>query len=316
METWDNFEHTRDISILQDRYKHFTTLESNSCGPDCILFAGIYSGAIIRQHDAISFNALLKLNGPQLRFRLILTAHWGLLSLQNRNKARNAFADSIHESLKQRNIAHSSRETDVQDLIGYSFAGIPSYSYTTSKGYICCDRIMKINPESRSTTITDILITCRDDATLEQVINDSFSRSKVPNSRIRHTCTNKGCKGNLKVVYVVLDRLPPILIISIMNNNLTIERAKVAKVFSRLKVKFRGKKNARVKEYKIEGVILLRTIAAQRNHFFCRWNGISPYKNRVIEFDSLVKDEPYPVPSWEDNIAQDTIIRILFYRVV
>ena len=270
--TWNEKEGTiQDDAMFRNRYSQFPirSAELMTCGPDTILFAAIYSGAGIRRCDAISFGQMRGLSTAQKLLRLLLVN-----KLENIRGAANLFNGVLKGELGLPEDAMM----DISTALPLCFESLQSFSFTTVEGYICCDRTFRL---LRTTKIHRRAIVPLNSlkSSVESATNAFFGSRVVLDGA---SCGRQDCENEKKEYFrhVVLDRLPPWLIVS------TAATWKGTDpgwwLHESINVRYRTTKRLKRKTYKLKGLIY----HVDGNHYIARWEGRDQFDGVIVEYDS------------------------------
>jgi len=312
--SWDDFDYTRSPKILERRYDRITDNSRNSCATDALLFASIYSGAVIRQVDAISFRAFCnELTLIQRKVRLLLARPWGLLSQDARNQAR--------DELMQAMVPRPSLEdmvVNLHDLVNAWFEGMPSFSYTVLDAIVCCDirkpRVISgctLSPLRRTVLTFQLHRRVYSlNTTLAKIINSSFAPEPAKDQDRKFACNGPACQQAPRRLQVVLDRLPPALIVN-LERGPQISHNKARGFFADICVKHTTTSQHPITKvsYFVEGVIF-----RAGKHFVGRWKGKGTSLGRLAHFDGVSGAEVSTVDNWIDGLSLYDQVSVLFYR--
>lgn len=281
--SWDKPESTLPCKMLQDhaqgtRCSVFMNHQYNSCGPDAILVAGILSGVGIRRADAVAGDAFLALSSAQMVFRKILTEPWGTQTQTYRNSARDLLNNEMQDELKKISYNHADGQTDITDLMEYTFKGFPSYSFTMAHGIRCCNITYVGTPIRgiRTTTIglSRVNLSGKPTFSISHHINKFFAPEK--DGAVSNSCREPQCARKGQRMKVILDRFPPALAITI-NGTARLSAATRLKYFDPFTVKYHktGRENAaKTALFLVEGVILRTNITGRKSskaHYIIQW---------------------------------------------
>jgi hypothetical protein len=196
----------------------------------------------------------------------------------------------------------ASRLKSAAETAGLCFEELPSVSFNMIKTWTCCDNITTINMSSKGTgnvrRITGFRVGWIQEGagvTLQDYFNwyfgrrdtdaDKSEKDRVPNEK-RPSCTRgAGCTKNIDKQWVVLDRLPPLLVI-FWEQSESLQDIEKRRFFDDLSVGYcttRATNEGRV--YVCVGVIFWKWSASNANHYVFRWK---PHGQREIwEYDGL-----------------------------
>lgn len=318
-QSWDNFDHTRDIRILPSRYMFGTSFKNNSCALDTVLFAGVNSGAVIRQLDAISFRTILGLSSVQRQFRHILGRAWGAISQTSRDAARDGLKKQILLDYPTVYPAENNGMALVADIIDVCFLGLPSFTYTEINAYVCCNlevaqiakKEYKVLRARRRTLITiDVGKRGASKLSMQEMLQNYFRPKQDGCSGMRWACKEIGCKGNPSKVRVVVDRMPPMLVVS-LGGGMNVSDNLVRRPFHNVSIEHYTSGNTRIKTatYYVDGAIT--NVGA---HFIARWKGKEQMSGAILHFDCKETQEVSSVQGWVDSLRRFDRITVLFYR--
>lgn len=312
--TWDDFDYTRSHRILEKRFDCAVNNGKNTCATDVLLFTGIHSGAVIRQIDAISFKTFCcEITPFQRKVRLLLARPWGLLPQETRDRARDELIQAM-----DRKIFKENGMIDVQDLAHLWFDAMPSFAYTALKAIVCCDRekprIISRGPVKPSRcTILSLRVNRLEHfphMSLDNIINGHFAPRSAKDQDKTFACKRTDCQRAPRRIRVILDRLPPMLIVSLGGGS-RLSHNPVRSFFGDISVEHTttGQRPILTAPYFVEGVIF-----RIREHFIGRWKGKGKLSGKIVHCDSTLGAEVSAVDSWTDGLSLDTQVSILFYR--
>jgi hypothetical protein len=309
--SWDKFESTLDRGILRQRFTSVVQWKENSCAPDAVLFAGLHSGAAIQQVDAISVQSFLELSTSQKFFRGILCKPWGGLPIQERNQLRDQWRLQLN---RERNLSSPNGMMDVNEVVEKTFAGFPCCTFTIlRRAQFHCGRKVVAEEKSQSQRHSSILINIhKKHHTLQNRIQAYFNLRF--NSAQRHKCSSHNCNPELhETGWLVLDRLPPLLIVSIQNRGIAITTFKdnvpvLSDIIAITHQRLHGEK---IQSYAVDGAIFC--VGQEQNHFVACWKGKGRQADTYLYFDSAVSPHVYAESYWTAR-RTPCCLRVLFLK--
>ena len=208
---------TRSYNLIQGpRYC------DNSCAYDCIMMLGLFMEAGRVRIDQLPLDELASLNHPAQVLRKIVEKRWSDRDQEDIEAWRDIFRSSVVEVLHPSDRRRQMRETqELLPLLECAFAGLRQVSFTQTKAAWCsaCELPLLIKDESWNRRVTL-------SSTWDRQWFSRMVAAKTPYHRAVETIFSPIEKGGSKPVacfscksltdtdiFVVLDRLPPRLVL-------------------------------------------------------------------------------------------------------
>jgi hypothetical protein len=186
------------------------------------------------------------------------------------------------------------------------FEGLPQLSYTSVLIEVCYDGILRLRPRTSATRrhlheVSPAAIAAG--RSVESALNDLFGPSRsMSGDKLTPRCRRSDeCDMHPVRQRVVLDRMPPILVVG-FPIPITMEQEKVSKAVTVLELRIQGPKKAFCVKYKPLGCIMLHRDEA---HFTVRWVADRPGEDsgRIVYYDGMVNDQASDVGQFYDSLG-------------
>lgn len=287
------------------RYTVGAPYDNNSCAIDVCLFIGIFLGVGRVQGDQISFQAASDLPPPAYLLRVIASSRWGEISSTERGKLRDVLRQSLAE---YDNVTFpAGRFLSIQDVFTCLFTGSPLVSSTSVRGYVCCNNRVYIAETVKIKRQVSWQLPFLNGSSIESSLNALLSSDQ--HSDKAEPCSTH-CARNPKGQLLVLDRLPPILVIGCSDTlwNIALGNGN-GKGLDEISIQYRSPTQLESIKYRFCGVVLHHG----QNHFIIR----VLYDGKTIEYDGLnTEGRAMECSGWQSGLPRSIRTCLLLYTCI
>jgi hypothetical protein len=277
------------------RYNTFTTWHNNSCAYDVLIFCAIKLNVGRVRIDQLNFQSLRALSEPARALRTACLSSWGTIEQDDRDTWRELLRAYTNKSNPQ--AFPLGQYTDVCTLFEVLLSGTPQIEFTTIRARRNAIGNFKVRRNQHPK---------RNQAIYLQHINSQQTSIEAG----VHEYFNTTSANNNHTFKLVLDRLPPVLVI-IPRQGITKGDERYRQLFTPLRVIHQTRQPARTSTlYSPCGSIF----HVSDNHFVAAWRSRG-IQTDILHYDSMQNTRPSTSTSWWPEKAKQkkTKASILFY---
>lgn len=308
--TWREIDGTIPHRNDRERYFYGPNWKQNSCAIDCTLFCALQLDAGRIQIDQITAAKQRTLSEAARILRQVVTRPWGTLTPTQRNQLRDILADTLSDDGSGKFVRGN--YLDIHDVLLQCLGGLPQISYTTAVVKRCCDGLLCLPNSVEVRRSVGFWLTRKENhLSVQQAVQDLFAKTPC---KSEYQCNrNEACIRSLTRFNLILDRLPPILLLH-LPSPVSHQDDKIWKLFEDLTFTYTDTTGDKKPTYTPLGCIIVQN----RNHFMVRWQERYGYES-IIHYDGLVSDRAHKVDGWWAGLTDEKSggirmeISVMFY---
>jgi hypothetical protein len=259
------------------------TQGNNTCAIDATLFAAIRLDLGRTQVDQLTLRQVRALEQAPKMVRSMLSQEWSSLSIQARDKQRDLLARALAE---YPTLKFPLRQfLSVTEVVHVCFRGFPQLYYTSVVASVCCDYKPRPNP-AMEVSHEHAFAFSGDKRTVQEDLIATFAVHRLsPTDDPMPNCSKgSDCKKRRWGVKLVLDRLPPVLIVT-LSALLESSTSNPPANFANIRFSYMSRSGLVRVEYEAVGCILL----VGRGHYIVRWRAERPGEThgKIINFNGM-----------------------------
>jgi hypothetical protein len=326
---WDDVDGTIPFSDEDQsrRFQRGPAWHQNSCAVDCILVAALLLDAGRCRVDQLDERAMKDLAPLPRALLYVIRKPWGLLEPETIDRLRNYLRQML--ALHDPGRFPLDRPCGLLSVADELFAGLPQLHATWTYAFACCKERSRQNWQYARTaegaqalktkvqrglpTLTKLHVGPDPPSPqgLRDIVDAGFGDQPLTTSEAKGlpSCGSTACRAPFKVP-VLLDRLPPVLILT--EENLDLRGSNPPGLYSEVLVSCMGYRLERTHavRYRIEGYIVYR-----ENHFTLYWQRRvekSAYY-QALAYDGLVNGGKFVYyPSLNSAYPKGAVLGLVF----
>jgi hypothetical protein len=319
-DNWDAIDGTMPQSAEDEavRYKVGVRWSVDSCAIDCVLMLLVWTRAWRLVADQLSMDEVSYLQEAASTARqLVAMEEWGIMATRVRSRLRNTIRHELHQANPVCFPANA--YWDITQVL-YALADqVPQFSCHIGIYLFCCDGNKRMGSAANVKRILG-LPQVNDHQPLRTVLNEYFTpgpdilNEHVPYHEVASSieaCTRGlQCIRERSIQRIVLDRLPPILIVPTIECDQRL--ATRLELFTGFTFDYMDRVGTQQAAYEPRGVVFM----IERNHYVIRWKCLLA-REEVREYDGMNGENCTRTDNWwQDLNVINTKVCIMIYTKV
>lgn len=277
------------------------------------MFAAVRLDAGRTQIDQLSLSAFQALPQVPQMIRRSLGQLWGELSRETRAGQRDLLAKALAN--RPGFPLPIKKMLPVTDVAVVCFEGLAQLSYTVVDATICCDG----KPDSTGAVFVErrhyYAITSMEDG-VQGALSKAFDQCQVsPDDSGMVACSQgENCRRERNAVRVVLDRLPPVFMVTFPDA----PSVSTESLYDNVRIKHLTRHGWTTTEYEVIGCILCVNHLRGLLHFNTEWRAERDGEKTgpIVHYDGMKAEQATFAAEWGAAASSPRSVEVMFYRLV